>query len=440
MDRSLGVFYHIACMGNWREVVREQAEVFRTLGVTPTACVLGTAEDVAEVRQIGWDVFHVGTDLKKYETPTLAMLWRWCNRNPNGTAVYLHTKGVSHPSRVQTAWRRLMNHWTIYPMRSHLETMARSDVNAIGADWRPRKGRFSGNFWIASARWINGLISPIKYRHLTEAERPATGWPWDRIHAELWLGSKPGIRVKSVGEPGSLGYSQVTVRHAMRLGLVDGDAKILMVLGVHRSGTSCVAGILDKLGVPMGVSVPFSNPANPKGLFEDVLLRNIRIACGDREFVGEDIPTIPYHARVSMFRVWEHDRRKDGRVIGGKLPALCGMVQEMDDAWHGRWKAIVTERPIDDSAMSRAKRQRHLPQEYIANQLATLANQRDSDLSRRRVPTLRINFAALMSHPEDIVAALIAFCGLHPTPKQRADAIGFVDNRLNHFTATEADS
>jgi len=45
--------------------------------------------------------------------------------------------------------------------------------------------------------------------------------------------------------------------------------KQIIVLGRGRSGTSLVAGLLDKLGVDMGISRP-ATQNNPKGYFEDI--------------------------------------------------------------------------------------------------------------------------------------------------------------------------
>lgn len=47
------------------------------------------------------------------------------------------------------------------------------------------------------------------------------------------------------------------------------EQKTVIVLGMHRSGTSVVAGILQILGVPMGEDAWGSNYSNPFGHFED---------------------------------------------------------------------------------------------------------------------------------------------------------------------------
>jgi hypothetical protein len=55
--------------------------------------------------------------------------------------------------------------------------------------------------------------------------------------------------------------------------------KLFLILALHRSGSSAVAGVLDLLGVDMGDNLLPATPANPKGFFEniDVILLNDKI-------------------------------------------------------------------------------------------------------------------------------------------------------------------
>ena len=46
-------------------------------------------------------------------------------------------------------------------------------------------------------------------------------------------------------------------------------SKAIIVLGMHRSGTSLVANILHELGVNMGKNLLSPNPSNPRGYFEN---------------------------------------------------------------------------------------------------------------------------------------------------------------------------
>lgn len=48
------------------------------------------------------------------------------------------------------------------------------------------------------------------------------------------------------------------------------DSKTVIVLGMHRSGTSMTAAILNELGVNMGENLYVNYIANPIGHFEDM--------------------------------------------------------------------------------------------------------------------------------------------------------------------------
>ena len=50
---------------------------------------------------------------------------------------------------------------------------------------------------------------------------------------------------------------------------------IIVVLGMHRSGTSLVSGILSKMGVNMGKKLLKASVENPKGYFEDIEFFNL---------------------------------------------------------------------------------------------------------------------------------------------------------------------
>ena len=68
---DFAAFYHIAAIGNWKEVVLEQKKVADAVGLAPRCLVLGTDEDVEWVRSTGLDVQWSINDLHEYETPTL---------------------------------------------------------------------------------------------------------------------------------------------------------------------------------------------------------------------------------------------------------------------------------------------------------------------------------------------------------------------------------
>ena len=205
---SVQLFWHVACMGTWRRVVAEQAALFREAGLSPIVCTLGPARPVRWIRR-AHNVIYSSDDLHQYETPTLQRLWEWCQHHPRAAVIYVHTKGVSTQTQKHRAWRKLMEYWVVSQWRKNLPLLA--DHDAVGVNWRTSARlwptpHFTGTFWMARADWITQLCSPWEHRSVGHPEwerenqhaiavQQAT---WPRMHAEMWIGSKPGCRTVSL--------------------------------------------------------------------------------------------------------------------------------------------------------------------------------------------------------------------------------------------------
>ena len=53
---------------------------------------------------------------------------------------------------------------------------------------------------------------------------------------------------------------------------------VIIVLGMHRSGTSLVASMIHKMGIPMGVSLLEPDEFNPYGYWEDIEIKDLNKA------------------------------------------------------------------------------------------------------------------------------------------------------------------
>ncbi len=200
------VFYHVACMGNWVEVVIEQLRLLAYAGITrATAAVLGEEDQVDTVNRIaescGVDlaVKFASPDTKLCEMPTLTLLDDWCKARTSADPVmYLHTKGVSQPNDlVKKAWRRLMQRHVVWDWRANVERLKLCD--AVGVDYQNgNMPHFSGNFWLARSDWIETLPRPMDYR-LSRPDFNWAGHSWrGRMYAETWLLSRPWHHIESL--------------------------------------------------------------------------------------------------------------------------------------------------------------------------------------------------------------------------------------------------
>ncbi len=191
-------YYHIACMHNWREVVTEQFRLFSHAGIPfVTAVVLGAIEEAywvveaAQRARLNLIVAAAIPDLGRFETPTLNILYHFARNSPLHACLYVHTKGVSQPDDLyKAAWRRIMQKHVVADWKENLNRLAVADL--VGVNWQdsPDFPHFAGNFWMARSDWIASLESPECYRQKFP-DIWLAGNSWERMHAEMWLGSQP---------------------------------------------------------------------------------------------------------------------------------------------------------------------------------------------------------------------------------------------------------
>lgn len=194
---NFAVFYHIAAMNNWQDVVMEQKKICDNLNLNPICGLLGSNSDRVWVESIGLNIQYHSQNLHEYESPTLKILYDWTKKHQNGCVMYFHTKGVSAPHNVNKKyWRWLMTEQVITKYHDNLKRLHIAD--ALGVTWlNGRFPHFSGNFWMARCDWISILEDPIEHQKKIGMPNIA-GNPWKRMSAEFWLGSKPYHIVESL--------------------------------------------------------------------------------------------------------------------------------------------------------------------------------------------------------------------------------------------------
>lgn len=187
---ELRVVYHTAAIGDvWRDVVTEQLIVLAESGLRRVygSHVGGGADWLAgEANRLGVDLIpaQYDPDVKAFEVPAMRLIERLA-RSGDAPILYLHAKGVSHPTNetLWGEWRRLMNEELVRRWREHLPELDRHD--AVGVNWWTEKTHFSGNFWMVRADWIRKLP-------------PFDSYYRDRYSCERWLGEVKSIRAKSL--------------------------------------------------------------------------------------------------------------------------------------------------------------------------------------------------------------------------------------------------
>lgn len=187
------VVYHIAAMGNWHEVVRDQffklrrcglAEALRATGdavrITHVGEHLETIKEEAAMQDVPISIVRSDPNVSHYETFAMIEIERLAKEEKVGRPIlYFHTKGVSTPhDPAKRAWRHTMEHYTLDKWRENLDILKERD--AVGFNWwNFGEEHFSGTFWTATSNWIRELPSFVAFHR---------GRGFERYSCELWIG------------------------------------------------------------------------------------------------------------------------------------------------------------------------------------------------------------------------------------------------------------
>ena len=203
--------------------------------------------------------------------------------------------------------------------------------------------------------------------------------------------------------------------------------KVIAVVGPFRSGTSCTAGVLHRLGVSMGRQFKPGNRNNPTGFYEAVELARIcRTSFREPRMLERNTAA----DRVAQLRQWIYTRRSDGAVIGAKHPTLCLMVPDILAAWPNL-SIVSVERPAAAAIASIEKAGWWNPR--VAEQIIPeMIARRDAALQTVRCSILRLAFDELLADPAATIARIVEILGISATAEEIAAAEKFVKPELNH--------
>ena len=196
------IVYHVSVVGWWQEIIEEQLRLLHVSGLG-TACEkiyvqLCGIKNESHFEQVKTHFtrypfypkiqFKYINRLDTYEYPSINQVQRVAKRNPTAHIFYFHTKGASHgkippnlhwkPQQVENMkqWRRCMEYFTITKWRDCQEALRYYDCCGIdwvkGQNWaeNQKEGDFhySGNFWWATASYINRCTLRLGSRYNCE--------------------------------------------------------------------------------------------------------------------------------------------------------------------------------------------------------------------------------------------------------------------------------
>lgn len=209
----------------------------------------------------------------------------------------------------------------------------------------------------------------------------------------------------------------------------------IIVVGMHRTGTSALSGLLHSNGIVMGEDkyfYPRPGPENPKGFYEDIRFRNINdsILEDNGYFIKEFDPNIPEINHISqyagnVFRTLINGIDSKHKFWGWKDPRTCltlnALSQFLDP---NTTRILMTNRShcdVADSMIARGNtgsRQRYI--KLAKNYEKTLF--RNAILSK--IPFRNVGFNLLMNDTERVAEFISKFIGYEISD------LSFIDNKL----------
>jgi hypothetical protein len=195
--------------------------------------------------------------------------------------------------------------------------------------------------------------------------------------------------------------------------MIQKDIKTVVVLGMHRSGTSMIAGILHKLGVDMGEDLIGASLHNPLGHYENIDFINLNKFIF-RKAQGTDFSPPP---RKNILKLENHFRDKIKDLIdksqsymwGWKDPRTCITIPlfypHLDNPYF-----VICIRDKDQVVKSLKKRNPLLSQE-----LATTAYKRYNEDIKKfldnnpETKSLKLYYSKILKDPKPEIQKLIDF-------------------------------
>lgn len=202
------------------------------------------------------------------------------------------------------------------------------------------------------------------------------------------------------------------------MSLMINEAKTVVVLGMHRSGTSLVGNVLRNLGIDMGKRLAKAKWTNPLGHFEDkdfVDLNNriLRLAGGSWDKPPQQ-DKIRHQNDAVKTEIVKLVQERDSQVWGWKDPRTS-LTMELYLPYLTNPYFIVCRRDI--KAISRSLRRRDQLDFRSGERLTKIYRERIDDFFRRNphLPRLHLSYEIATSDPETTVKKIIEFLGIQPS-------------------------
>jgi hypothetical protein len=205
--------------------------------------------------------------------------------------------------------------------------------------------------------------------------------------------------------------------------------RCVMVLGMHRTGTSTVAGVLHHLGVSMGNRLMPPTDDNPKGYYEDEDFYELNQKFVDSwkaENVFDPTPDILEQYKILL------GGRSIHEIWGMKDPRLCVMAKHIV-SFISDLRMILVDRHADDCISSMVKRYAVSPLEGAQIRKRFLDN-RSRLVDGFIGPVENVRYESLLCEPRKVIEKIVRFAFYEmekPSDETIEKAMEFIDPKLN---------
>ena len=224
--------------------------------------------------------------------------------------------------------------------------------------------------------------------------------------------------------------------------------RAILVLGMHRSGTSAVTGALRLCGVELGTELMQPGPDNPKGFWEHagVVAIHDRLLAALGSAWNDPRPLPPG---------WEHGEA--ARVAAGELEALLRAEFGDKPLWAVKdprmcrllplWWPVLERMGVEPAALFVLRHPREVADSLLArndwpvglSRLLWIEHLLDAQAATQDVPRAVLPYADLLDAPEQALVRRMKQLGVVlpvPAPVMREALAGFVSRGDRHHEAT----
>ncbi len=231
---------------------------------------------------------------------------------------------------------------------------------------------------------------------------------------------------------------------------IDGNKKIIMVLGMHRSGTSAIARGLQTLGVQLGTNLFSAGFDNPKGFWEDKdvleineqLLRQLGAAYDSLSLLPEynvnDPEIKPLFSKA--IRYFSDSITRNYDIFGIKDPRLCRLLPFWKEVFSycscDVSYVLAIRNPLSVSASLIERNNFETEKNYLLWLVHVISSVSGTINSKR----VFVDFDKLISQPERELNRIAVSCDLQIIPEElEIYTKDFLDNNLRHTRYSETD-